>query len=87
MFTSVSLYILYMNEAQESNFCSAYQSTHADEAAKQEEKITQLEHDLEEATSNSLEMHKMLSEMLSAQNDTSTFQVCGSLIIRNYCTL
>ena len=35
----------------------------------------QLEHELEEATSNSIEMHKMLSEMLSAQKDTSTFQV------------
>ncbi|KAG0722248.1 Transport and Golgi organization protein 1 [Chionoecetes opilio] len=47
---------------------------HVAETALQEEKIVQLEHELEEATSNSLEMHKMLSEMLSAQKDTSTFQ-------------
>lgn len=47
---------------------------HAAEAAHQEEKIAQLEHELEEATSNSMEMHKMLSEMLSAQKDTTTFQ-------------
>ncbi|KAK8391135.1 hypothetical protein O3P69_017055 [Scylla paramamosain] len=47
---------------------------HAAETAQQEEKIAQLEHELEEATSNSLEMHKMLSEMLSAQKDTSAFQ-------------
>nr|XP_045582084.1 transport and Golgi organization protein 1-like isoform X1 [Procambarus clarkii] len=44
------------------------------EKAQQEERILQLEHELEEATSNGLEMHKMLSEMLSAQRDTSAFQ-------------
>lgn len=60
--------------------CSALQREHAAEAAHQEEKIAQLEHELEEATSNSMEMHKMLSEMLSAQKDTTTFQVWRSLI-------
>lgn len=44
------------------------------EKAQLEEKIFQLEHELEEATSNGLEMHKMLSEMLSSQNDASSFQ-------------
>lgn len=36
----------------------------------------QLEHELEEATTNGLEMHKMLSEMLSTQSDATAFQVC-----------
>ncbi|KAG7174431.1 Transport and Golgi organization 1-like 1 [Homarus americanus] len=44
------------------------------ERSQLEERIVQLEHELEETTSNGLEMHKMLSEMLSAQKDTSTFQ-------------
>ena len=51
------------------------QREHAAETAQQEEKIAQLEHALDEAANNSNEMHKILSEMLSAQKDTSTFQV------------
>lgn len=49
-------------------------SEYDNEKAQLEERIVQLEHELEEATSNGLEMHKMLSEMLSTQKDTSTFQ-------------
>lgn len=51
------------------------QDEHANEKAQLEEKIIQLEHELEEATTNGEEMHKMLSEMLSTQKDTSSFQV------------
>lgn len=58
-----------------SNLLTTHQSEYGTERAQLEEKIVQLEHELEEATSNGLEMHKMLSEMLSSQNDTSTFQV------------
>lgn len=55
---------------------SISQEKHASEKAQFEEKIVQLEHELEEATTNGEEMHKMLSEMLSAQKDTSSFEVC-----------
>lgn len=55
---------------------SIFQDEHASEKAQLEEKIVQLEHELEEATTNGEEMHKMLSEMLSAQKDTSSFEVC-----------
>ncbi|XP_066976487.1 transport and Golgi organization protein 1-like isoform X24 [Macrobrachium rosenbergii] len=47
---------------------------YANEKIQLEERIVQLEHELEEATSNGLEMHKMLSEMLAAQKEASAFQ-------------
>ncbi|KAK7086700.1 hypothetical protein SK128_014215 [Halocaridina rubra] len=47
---------------------------YASEKGQLEERIEQLEHELEEATTNCLEMHKMLSEMLSAQKDATSFQ-------------
>lgn len=47
---------------------------YANEKIQLEERIVQLEHELEEATTNGLEMHKMLSEMLAAQKEASAFQ-------------
>ncbi|XP_076065514.1 transport and golgi organization 1 isoform X3 [Oratosquilla oratoria] len=44
------------------------------ERSKLEDKITLLELELEESTTNGLEMHKMLSELLSSQKDASAFQ-------------
>ncbi|XP_068230480.1 fap1 adhesin-like isoform X2 [Palaemon carinicauda] len=47
---------------------------YANEKIQLEERNMQLEHELEEATANGIEMHKMLSEMLATQKEASTFQ-------------
>ncbi|ROT72335.1 putative transport and Golgi organization protein 1 [Penaeus vannamei] len=49
-------------------------SNYTSDKEQLEERIMQLEHELEEATTNGLEMHKMLSEMLSTQSDATAFQ-------------